>query len=56
MRLPMHLKTISIALAVLIVSFIASLKVMDFVAPRATNKPPALAELPLLPPAPRAAA
>ena len=54
MRLPMHLKTISIALAVVIVSFVASLKVMDFVAPRATNRPPALAELPPLPPAPRA--
>src|SRR4051794_33590495 len=54
MRLPMHLKTVSIALAVVIVSFIASLKVMDFVAPRATNRPPALAELPPLPPAPRA--
>src|SRR3954453_19554394 len=54
MRLPMHLKTISIALAVLIVSFVASLKVMAFVAPRATNRPPALAELPPLPPAPRA--
>ena len=54
MRLPMHLKTISIALAVLVVSFAASLKVMDFVAPRATNRPPALAELPPLPPAPRA--
>src|SRR5258705_13127304 len=54
MRLPMHLKTISIALAVLIVSFVASLKVMDFVAPRATNRPPTLAELPPLPPAPRA--
>src|SRR5437868_5900423 len=54
MRLPMHLKTISIALAVVIVSFAASLKVMDFVAPRATNRPPTLAELPPLPPAPRA--
>ena len=54
MRLPMHLKTISIALAVLVVSFVVSLKVMDFVAPRATNRPPALAELPPLPPAPRA--
>src|SRR5436190_1931758 len=50
----MHLKTISIALAVVIVSFVASLKVMDFVSPRATNRPPALAELPPLPPAPRA--
>ena len=27
---------------------------MDFVAPRATNRPPVLAELPPLPPAPRA--
>src|SRR3954469_12463126 len=54
MRLPMHLKTISIAIAVLIVSFVISLKVMDFVAPRATDRPPALAELPPLPPAPRA--
>jgi hypothetical protein len=54
MRLPMRLKTISIGLAVLIVSFAASLKVMDFVAPRATNRPPALAQLPPLPPAARA--
>jgi hypothetical protein len=54
MRLPMHLKTVSIALAVVVVSFAVSLKVMDFVAPRATNRPPALAELPPLPPAPRA--
>ena len=45
MRLPMHLKTISIALAVLVVSFVASLKVMDFVAPRATNRPPVLARI-----------
>src|SRR6185369_9847494 len=54
MRLPMHLKTVSIAFAVVIVSFVASLKVMDFFAPRATNRPPALAQLPPLPPAPRA--
>src|SRR5207344_258489 len=54
MRLPMHLKTVSIALAVVIVSFVASLKVMDLVAPRATNRPPPLAELPPLLPAPRA--
>ena len=46
MRLPMHLKTGSIALAVIAVSFVASLKVMDFMSPRATNRPPALAELP----------
>lgn len=53
MRLPMHPKTVSIALAVVAISFVVSLKVMDFVAPRATNGPPALAELPPLPPAPR---
>ena len=40
MRLPMHLKTVLIALAVIVVSFVASLKVMDFVAPRATNRRP----------------
>ena len=54
MRLPMHLKRGAIALAVLIASFVVSLKAMDIVAPRATNRPPALAELPPLPPAPRA--
>jgi len=54
MRLPMHLKTVSIALAVVAISFVVSLKVMDFVAPRATNRPPVLAELPPLPAAPRA--
>ncbi len=54
MRLPLHLKRISIALAVVIVSFVVSLKVMDVIAPRATNRPPALAQLPPLPPAPRA--
>ncbi|KRR18858.1 DUF4403 family protein [Bradyrhizobium retamae] len=50
----MRVKTIAIALAVLVVSFAISLKVMDFVAPRATNSAPALAELPPLPPAARA--
>jgi hypothetical protein len=54
MRLPVHLKTISIALAVVAISFVVSLKVMDFVAPRGTVRPPALVELPPLPPAPRA--
>jgi hypothetical protein len=49
----MHLKQVSIALAVVVVSFAVSLKVMDVIAPRATNKPPALAELPPLPPTPR---
>jgi uncharacterized protein DUF4403 len=50
----MHLKTILIALAVLVVSFAASLKVMDFVAPRDVVRAPKLAEPPPLPPAPRA--
>lgn len=50
----MRVKTIAIALAVLVISFAVSMKVMDFVAPRATNSAPALAELPPLPPAARA--
>ena len=54
MRLPMHPKTIAIALAVIVVSFVVSLKVMDFVAPRDDVRAPALVELPPLPPAPRA--
>ncbi|WOH49510.1 DUF4403 family protein [Bradyrhizobium sp. sBnM-33] len=54
MRLPMRVKTIAIALAVIVISFAVSLKVMDFVAPRATNSAPTLAELPPLPPAARA--
>ncbi|HMM90529.1 DUF4403 family protein [Bradyrhizobium sp.] len=54
MRRRVHLKTISIGAAVLVVSFFISLKVMDLVVPRATNKPPRLAQLPPLPPAARA--
>ncbi|MEO8317778.1 MAG: DUF4403 family protein [Bradyrhizobium sp.] len=53
MRLPMHLKTILMAIAVVAVSFVISLKVMDWVAPRGSTRPPMLAELPPLPPAPR---
>src|SRR6185436_20534624 len=53
MRLPMHLKTASIALAVVVISFVVSLKLMDFVAPRGDVRAPALVELPPLPPAPR---
>jgi hypothetical protein len=53
MRLPMHPKTIAIALAVIVVSFVVSLKVMDFVAPRGAVPAPTLVELPPLPPAPR---
>src|SRR5512138_3688993 len=54
MRRRVHLKTVAIALAVLVVSFVISLKLMDLVAPRATNRAPLLAELPPLPPAARA--
>ena len=53
MRLPMHLKTILIGVAVVAVSFLISLKAMDWLAPRGTVRPPALVELPPLPPAPR---
>jgi hypothetical protein len=41
------------AVAVVAVSFVASLKVMDWLAPRGTVATPVLAELPPLPPAPR---
>ena len=54
MRLPMHLKMVLAAVAVVAVSFVASLKVIDWLAPRGTVAPPVLVELPPLPPAPRA--
>jgi hypothetical protein len=53
MRLSMRLKTILIGIAVVAGSFLVSLKVMDWLAPRGTVRPPALVELPPLPPAPR---
>src|SRR5260221_3214575 len=53
MRLPMHLKMVLAAVAVVAVSFFASLKVMDWLAPRGTVTPPVLVELPPLPPTPR---
>jgi hypothetical protein len=53
MRLPMHPKTIVIAVAVIAASFVVSLKAMDWLAPRAAVKPPALVEVPPLPPASR---
>src|SRR5437899_3834902 len=53
MRLPMHLKWILIGVAVVAVSFLISLKAMDWLAPRDAAKPPVLVELPPLPPAPR---
>ena len=53
MRLPMHLKTTLSGVAVVAVSFLIGLKAMDGLAPRGTVKPPVLAELPPLAPAPR---
>src|ERR1700716_3699584 len=53
MRLPMHLKWIPIGIAIVAVSFLISLKAMDWLAPRGTVRPPVLAELPPLPPTPR---
>ena len=41
------------AIAVIALSFVASLKVMDWLAPRGTVTPPVLVELPPLPPTPR---
>src|SRR5436190_14755963 len=49
----MHLNKILIGVAVVAVSFLISLKAMDWLAPRGTVKPPGLVELPPLPPAPR---
>jgi len=54
MRLPpMRLKTILLAAAVIAVSFLASLKAMDWLTPRGKVPAPVLAELPPLPPASR---
>jgi hypothetical protein len=53
MRLPMHLNRILIGVAIVALSFFASLKVMDWLAPRGAVRPPALVELPPLPQAPR---
>jgi hypothetical protein len=53
MRLPMRLKTLLLAAAVIAVSFLVSLKAMDWLSPRGDGPAPALAELPPLPPASR---
>jgi hypothetical protein len=54
MRLPpMRLKTILLAAAVIAVSFLVSLKAMDWLTPRGKVPAPVLAELPPLPPASR---
>jgi Domain of unknown function (DUF4403) len=53
MHLPARLTTILLAIAVVAVSFFASLKAMDWISPRAAASAPVLAALPPLVPAPR---
>ena len=53
MRLPMHLKMILAAVAIVAVSFFFSLAAMDWVAPRGAVRAPVLVELPPLPQSPR---
>src|SRR5271168_217349 len=55
MRLPISVRprTILIAVAVVAVSFFASLKAMDWLSPRDSSPAPAVVELPPLPPASR---
>src|SRR3984885_15193874 len=53
MRLPMRLKIILVAIAVVAVSFLISLKAMDWLSTRGAIPAPVLAELPPLPPTPR---
>src|SRR5665213_3737757 len=54
MRRPaVSLKTILIGIAVLVISFVVSLKAMDWLAPRGASPAPVLVELPPLPAAPR---
>ena len=53
MRLPSRLKTILLASAVVVVSFVVSLKALDWLSPRAPVVMPKLVELPPLAPASR---
>jgi hypothetical protein len=53
MRLTVRFKAILLAAAVIAVSFLVSLKAMDWLSPSGTVQAPALVELPPLPPAPR---
>jgi hypothetical protein len=53
MRLPMRPKTLLLAAAVIAVSFVVSLKAMDWLSPRGKVSAPVLAELPPLPPVSR---
>lgn len=48
----MRLKTILIGIALVAMFFVATLKIMDYVAPRASGPAPTLVELPPLPPSP----
>jgi hypothetical protein len=50
MRLAVSLKTILVGIAVVAVSFLVSLKAMDWIAPRGRTPAPVLVELPPLPP------
>ena len=53
MRLPFGIKTILLATAVIAVSFLVSLKALDWLSPHAAVRAPVLTELPPLPPASR---
>jgi hypothetical protein len=53
MRLAVSFKSILLAIAVIVVSFLVSLKAMDWLSPRGSIAPPALTQLPPLPPAAR---
>src|SRR5262249_6887861 len=52
-RIPSRSRTVLLAIAVVVVSFFASLKAMDLISPRGTPPAPVLAALPPLVPAPR---
>ena len=53
MRLPFRHRTILLGLAVIAISFFASLKLMDWLAPRGRVAAPVLVALPPLPPVSR---
>jgi Domain of unknown function (DUF4403) len=53
MRLPLRLKTILLASVVVVISFFASLKALDWLSPRAPVNAPAITALPPLPPVSR---
>src|SRR6516164_3976654 len=53
MHLPARLRTIPLAIAMVVVSFFVSLKAMDWIVPHSAPTAPVLAALPPLGPAPR---